>query len=121
MSVQFKERKLLSETQILLSENCDDAESGNKSDENSNITSLISKEEMDAMYSCDNYDDEPMSTNMLKECFDGSQSHPGVNSRETGCKIRDCIKHSQSERKGELLSTQTMGKGLHKVFKDVVN
>ena len=35
---QFKEGNLLSETQNLLSETCDDTESGNRSDDNSTMT-----------------------------------------------------------------------------------
>ena len=37
---------------------------------------LISKEEMDAMGSGDESDDEPMSTEMLEDNTDGSKSHP---------------------------------------------
>ena len=36
-------------------------------------------------------------------------------------KIRNCIKQTQSEWKGEELSAKIIGKGLHKVFKAVVN
>ena len=41
---QFEEGNLLSETQNLLSETCDDAESGNESDDDSTIPPLISEE-----------------------------------------------------------------------------
>ena len=33
----------------------------------------------------------------------------------------DCIKQGQADQKGALLFTRNMGKGLHKVFKSVVN
>ena len=42
---------------------------------------LISEEEMDAMDSGDEYDYEPMSTDILVEIFDGSKSHKSVNRR----------------------------------------
>ena len=57
-SAQFEEGGLSSETR-------DDAESGNKSDNNSAMPPLISEEEMDDMDSGDQSDDEPMSTEML--------------------------------------------------------
>ena len=79
---QFEERNLLSET-------CNDAERGDKSDDDLIIPTLLSKEEMDAMdYGDDSYD-ENMSTDMLEEICDGSQSHPIFNSREGRYKIRD--------------------------------
>ena len=52
-------------------------------------------------------DAEPMSTEMLEDIHDGSQSHPRVNMRETRYKVYDFIKQSQAECKVELLSTQT--------------
>ena len=50
---QFEKGDLLSETQNLWSETCDDAESGYKSDDNSTISPLISEEDMDTMSSRD--------------------------------------------------------------------
>ena len=41
----------------------------------------------------------------LKDIRDGSQSHPGVNRRESRYKIRDLIKKQQSEWKGALKAT----------------
>ena len=78
---------------------------------------LLSKEEMDAMNSGDESDDEIMSTEMLEDISDGSQSHPNVDRRESRYKILDRIKQTQLEWKVALKSTQDMGKGLHKVFK----
>ena len=40
---------------------------------------LISKEEMDVMDSGDKSGDEPMSTDMSEDIFDGIRSHPSVN------------------------------------------
>ena len=80
----------------------------------------MSKEEMDAMYyGYESYHDL-ISTEMLEDIRDGSQSHPDVNKREARYKIRDRINQRQPERKGDLNAKQKMGKGLHKVFKTVV-
>ena len=65
-------------------------------------------------------EDEPMSTDILEDIRDGIKSHASVNRRETCYRIRNHIKWRQTEWKGALLSTQNMGKGLHKVFKTVV-
>ena len=56
------------------------------------MSSLINLEETDALDYGDESDDEPMSTEMLEEIRDGSQSNPDINSRDTRYKIRDCIK-----------------------------
>ena len=80
----------------------------------------LRKEEMDAMYSGNESDHDPVSTEMLEDICDGSQSHPSVNIREARYKIRGCVKQRQSEWKGALKATQNMVKGLHKVFKTVV-
>ena len=74
---------------------------------------------MYAMDSGDEYEDEPMTTNMLKDIRGSSKYHLGINSRGARYKIRDNIKRRQSEWKGALLSTRNMGKGLNKVFKTV--
>ena len=58
---------------------------------------------------------------MLEDNCDGSQSHTSVNRIEAHYKIRDRMKQGQAEWKGALLYTQNMGKGLHKVFKAVIN
>ena len=50
---------------------------------------------MDAISSCDHYDDKPMSTDMLEDFCDISQYHPSVNIIEARYKIRDRIKGSQ--------------------------
>ena len=48
---QFEEDNLLSETQNLLSKTCDDAENGNKSDEDSTMPQFISEKEIYVMSS----------------------------------------------------------------------
>ena len=45
----------------------------------------------------DEADDEPMSTEMLGDIRDGSQSNPSANRREAHYNIHDHIKRSQSE------------------------
>ena len=84
------------------------------------IPPLLSKEEIDAMDSGDESNDESMSTEMLEDICDGIQSHPSVNRREAHYKIRHRIKKRQSERKIMLKATQSIGKGSHKLFKTVV-
>ena len=57
---------------------------------------------------------------MLEDICDGSQTHPNVNIIESHYKICDRIRQIQSEWKGALKSTRSMGKGLHKVFSTVL-
>ena len=61
-----------------------------------------------------------ISTEMLEDIRDGSQTHPNVNKREACYKIRDRIRQRKLEWKGALKSTRSMVKGLHKVFSTVV-
>ena len=66
---------------------------------------------MDAInYGDESYDDF-MSTEMLEDIRDGSQSHPNVIRIEARYKLRDCIKQRQLEFKGELKATKSMVKG----------
>ena len=73
------------------------------------------------MSSGDESDGEPTPTEMLEDIRDGSQSRPIVNRREAWYKICYRIKQIQAEWKGLLLPMRNMGKGLHWVFKAVVN
>ena len=75
---------------------------------------------MDAMDSGYDSDDDHMYTEMLENISDRSQSHQSVNIGKACYKVRDCIHQRQSEWKGALDYTQNMGKGLHKVFKNVL-
>ena len=61
-----------------------------------------------------------ISTEMLEDIRDGSQTHLNVNKREARCKIRDHVKQRQPEWKGALKAMRSMRKGLHKVFSTVV-
>ena len=45
------------------------------------MPTLLSREEMDLMDSGDDSEYDPMSTEMLENICDGSQSHPNVNRR----------------------------------------
>ena len=76
---------------ILLLGTCDDTEIGNVFDDDSNIAPLISEALIDARSPGDEYYDEHMSTDMLKDICDGSQYHPRINRREAGNKIRDSL------------------------------
>ena len=65
-------------------------------------------------------DHDLISTEMLEDISDGSQTHPNFNKREARYKIRDCVRQIKSEWKGALKATRSMGKGLHKVFSTVI-
>ena len=75
---------------------------------------------MDTMDSGDDSDHDLISTEILENNCDGSQSHTNVNQREASSKIYDCIRQIQSEWKGALKATRNMDKGLNKAFKTVV-
>ena len=75
---------------------------------------------MEAMDSGNESEDETMSTEMLWYIRKNSKSHKSINRRDARYNICDRIKLRQPEWKGALLSTQNMGKCLHKVFKAVV-
>ena len=75
---------------------------------------------MDAINYGDESDHDLISTEMLEDIPDGSQTHPNVNRREARYKIRDRVRQRKSEWKGALKATRSTGKGLHKVFSTVV-
>ena len=81
---------------------------------------LLILEETYALHSENESDDEPMSTEMLEDIRDISQSNPNVNRRESCYKTRDSIKQRQPQQKKALKASQNIGKGSHKVFKTVV-
>ena len=81
---------------------------------------MMSEQDMDAINSGDELDHDIISTEMLEDICDRSQTHPNVNRREARYKIRNHIRQIQLEWKGALESTRSMGKGLHKVFSTVV-
>ena len=71
---------------------------------------MMSKQDMDDINYSDKSDYDLISTEMLEDIRDGSQTHLSVNRREARYKIRDCIRQRQSEQKGALRATQSMGK-----------
>ena len=77
---------------------------------------MMSEEDMENINSGDELDHDLISTKMLEDIRDRSQTHPNVNKRGARYKIRDRIRQRQSEWKEALKAMQSMGKGLHKVF-----
>ena len=63
----------------ILTKNRNYAESGDEYNDNSIMPSLLSEEEMDAMDYGDESDYDIISTKMLENICDGSQSHLSVN------------------------------------------
>ena len=84
---QFEEVNILTKT-------CNDAESGDESD---NKSIMMSEQDMDTINSGDESDHDLVSTEMLEDIRDGSQTHPNVNRREAHYKIRDRIRQRQLE------------------------
>ena len=75
---------------------------------------------MDTINYGDESDHDLISTEMLEDIRDRSQTHPNFNRREARYKISDLIRQRQSEWKGALKATQSMGNVLHEVFSTVV-
>ena len=73
------------------------------------------------MSSGDEFYTEPMSKDMLEYIRDISQYHLSINKRDSCYKICDRIKQGGEEWKGALFSMRNMVKGLHHLFKVVVN
>ena len=80
----------------------------------------MSEQDMENLDSSDESDHDLISTEMLQDICDGSQTHPNVNKREARYKISDRVRKRKSEWKGALKATQRTGKGLHKEFSTVV-
>ena len=66
---------------------------------------------MDAIDSGYESDHDTMSTYMLKDICDGSQTHPNVIIRDARYKICDRIRQRKSEQKVALTATRSMVKG----------
>ena len=58
---------------------------------------MTSKHDMYAINYGDDSDHDIISTEMLEDICDGSQTHPNVNRREARYKIRDRIRQIKSE------------------------
>ena len=75
----------------ILTETRNDAESGNESD---NEYIILSKQDMENLDYNEKSDHDFISTEMLEDICDGSQTHPNVNRREACYKIRDCVRQN---------------------------
>ena len=81
----------------ILTETCNDAESGDESD---NESVMMSEQDMENLDFGDESGHDLIYTEMLEDVRDGSQTHPNINKREARYKIRDGIRKRQSEWKG---------------------
>ena len=100
-----------------LTENRNDTESGDKSDSKS---IMMSEKDMENADEKENFDDDLISTELLQDIRDGTQTHPNIDKREARLKIRGRIKQKKLQSKGALRATHKMGKGLHKLFSTIV-
>ena len=62
-----------------------------------------------------------MISNTIKDIWDISQIHSDINAIDAGLKIHDHIKQAKSKWKVVEFSVKSIGKGLHKLFKAVLN
>ena len=76
---QFKDGNILTET-------CNDAESG---DESVHESIMMSEQDTENLDSSDESDHDLISTDMLQDIRDGSQTHPNFNKREARYKMRN--------------------------------
>ena len=83
---QFKERNIWTETR-------NDAESG---DESNNESIMMREQDMENINSGDESYHDLISTEMLEDICNGSQTHPNVNKREARYEICDHIRQRQS-------------------------
>ena len=81
---------------------------------------MMSKQDMENLDSNEKSDHDIMFTEMLEDIRDGSQTHANVNKKETRYKIRDHVRQKESQWKGALKATRSMGKCFHKVFSTIV-
>ena len=84
---QFEEGNIITETR-------NDAESGNESKSKS-IT--INEQDMENLDSNKQPDYDLISTDMLEDIRDGSQTHPNVNKWESSYEIRDRVRQKESQ------------------------
>ena len=71
---------------------------------------MMSEQDMDVINSGDDSDHDLISTDMLEDIHDRSQTHLNVNRREARYEIRDPIRQRQPEWKGALKAKRSMGK-----------
>ena len=101
----------------ILTETSNDAESGDKSDNKSN---MMSEQDMENIYSNEKSKHDLISTEILEDICFGGHTHPNVNKREARYEIRDRVRRKKSQWKVALKATRNTGKGLHKVFSTTV-
>ena len=82
---------------------------------------MMIEQDMDNINSGDESDNDLISTEMIEDIRDVSQTNLNVTRRETDYKTRDRIKQRKSEWKVALKATRNMGKCLHKVFSIIVS
>ena len=75
---QIEERNLISET-------CNDTESGDESDSKS---IMMSKKDMENLDETEKFADDLISTEMLHDIRDGNKTHPKIDKREARIAIR---------------------------------
>ena len=73
---------------------------------------MMNEQDMEDINSGDELDNDLISTEMLEDICDKSQTHLNVNRREASYKISDHIRHRQPEWKGSLKATGSIGKYL---------
>ena len=56
---------------------------------------MMSKQDMENLDSSDESDHYLISTDMLEDIHDRSQTHPNVNKRKARCNIRDYVRQRQ--------------------------
>ena len=95
MFAQFEEGNILNETR-------NDTESGDKSD---NESIIMSEQDIENLDSSDESDHDIISTEMLHDICDGTQTHPKINKSKARYKIFDRVRQTQSEWKGALKAT----------------
>ena len=83
----------------IFNENCNDAESGDKSDSESLMMSEQDMKNIDSNEQSDHY---LISMEMLEDICDRSQTHPNVNKRESRYEIHDHVRQRQYQWKEAL-------------------
>ena len=81
---------------------------------------MMNEQDMENINEKEKSNDELISTETLHDIRDVNQTHLNIDKKEARCKIRDRVKQMQSEWKGALKAKRNMGKGLHKVFSNIV-
>ena len=71
---------------------------------------MMSKQDMENFDSNEKSDHDLISTEMLEDIRDGSQTHQNINKREARYKIRDRIRRKELQWKGSLRATRNMEK-----------